>query len=272
MAMVRGLSYIVLLSLLLPAVVTGYARPKLCAGTCTNAHDPSIIRCDDGTYFRFSTRARIAIHTAPALTGPWTYRGAAVPSGSTISLEAKDDLWAPDVHKVGNWYYLYYSVSSFGTQTSAMGLARSRTMDVGTWADRGTTGIASNSNKPYNAIDPNLIAVNGEYYLNFGSYWQGLYQAPMRNPPVMPSTSPLVQLLARSIGFFVCRSSSPTGNFVDQSDKDCRSGGGTVVRASEGYFYARGGQGVYDDPKYGPVLYYHYDKFAALQPNAIYSY
>ncbi|KAG6611155.1 Arabinan endo-1,5-alpha-L-arabinosidase A precursor [Phytophthora cinnamomi] len=183
--------------------------------------------------------------------------------------------WAPDVRKVGNWYYLYYSVSTFGTQDSAIGLARSRTMDVGTWVDRGTIGVVSNSNKPYNAIDPSFIEVNGAYYLSFGSYWQGLYQAPMRDPPVMPCSSPYqigftgdYQVLEAAYIFYysnyysgkeysilVCRSPSPTGGFVDQSGQDYRSGGESVVRASEGYFYAPGGQGIYDDPTYGPVLY-----------------
>lgn len=169
-------------------------------------------------------------------------------------------------------------------------------MDVGTWSDRGTTGVVSNSKKPYNAIDPNLIEVSGAYYLNFGSYWQGIYQAPMRNPPILSSKSPYqvgftgdYQVLEAAYMFhygkyyylftskgqccnldksrpasgkeyriLVCRSSSAAGGFVDKNGVDCRAGGGTVVRASEGYYYAPGGQGVYDDPKYGPVLYYHY--------------
>jgi arabinan endo-1,5-alpha-L-arabinosidase len=87
------LSILVALPLLVAGVVSGYANPKLCTGTCTNAHDPSIIRRTDGTYFRFSTGNKIAIHSAPALTGPWTYLGAAVPSGSKINLTGKDDLW-----------------------------------------------------------------------------------------------------------------------------------------------------------------------------------
>jgi len=75
------------------ARVNGYALPETCTGTCTNTHDPSIIRRDDGTYFRFSTGGKIAIHTAPAITGPWTYKGAAIPAGSSINLAGKDDLW-----------------------------------------------------------------------------------------------------------------------------------------------------------------------------------
>jgi len=78
---------------LLPALVSAYALPEACSGTCTNAHDPSIIRRADGTYFRFSTGGKVAIHTAPSLTGPWTYRGAMLPSGSSINLSGNQDLW-----------------------------------------------------------------------------------------------------------------------------------------------------------------------------------
>jgi len=75
------------------ALVHGYANPMSCSGVCNNAHDPALIRRDDGTYFRFSTGGKIAIHSAPSITGPWTYRGAAIPKGSTINLTGKDDLW-----------------------------------------------------------------------------------------------------------------------------------------------------------------------------------
>jgi hypothetical protein len=73
--------------------VYGYANPMACSGICNNAHDPALIRRADGTYFRFSTGGKIAIHTAPAITGPWTYKGAAIPNGSKINLQGKDDLW-----------------------------------------------------------------------------------------------------------------------------------------------------------------------------------
>ena len=56
----------------------------------------------------------------------------------------------------------------------------------------------------------------------------------------------------------VCRSTSATGGFKDKSGKDCLQGGGTTVLESHGWVYGPGGQGVYYDPKEGPVLYYHY--------------
>ena len=89
----------IVLSLLLPiffSIVYGYANPMPCSGTCTNAHDPALIRRDDGVYFRFSTGGKIAIHSAPNITGPWTYKGAVVPKGSIINKAGRNDLWVCD--------------------------------------------------------------------------------------------------------------------------------------------------------------------------------
>ena len=82
-----------LLLVILPVLTTAYAPPLPCTGTCTNAHDPALIRRDDGTYFRFSTGGKIAIHSAPSITGPWTYKGAAIPNGSVINKGGRNDLW-----------------------------------------------------------------------------------------------------------------------------------------------------------------------------------
>jgi len=164
--------------------VDAYANPLTCTGVCTNAHDPALIRRDDGTYFRFSTGGKIAIHSAPSITGPWTYKGAAIPAGSKIDKAGKNDLWAPDVTKVGNTYYLYYSVSSFGSQDSAIGVATSTNLDVNSWADLGATGVASSSGKAYNAIDGNLLIDGSDYYMSFGSFWNDLYQVKMASPPI----------------------------------------------------------------------------------------
>ncbi|KAF4318267.1 hypothetical protein BBO99_00005683 [Phytophthora kernoviae] len=293
--MVRFLSMLAGLPFL-ASLVSGYANPKACSGVCTNAHDPSIVRRDDGTYFRFSTGGKVAVHTAPDITGPWKYEGAAIPDGSSIDLKGSDDLWAPDVQKVGDYYYLYYSVSSFGTQDSAIGVARSKTMDVGSWEDGGSTGITSDKSKAYNAIDPNLIEVDGAFHVSFGSYWQGIYQTSMRDPPILSSGTPAqigftsnsevleAPYIFKHGEFFylftskgsccgydktrpakgkeyrvlVCRSSTATGGFVDKDGVDCAKDGGTVVLESHGNVYGPGGQGVYNDPTNGPILYYHY--------------
>lgn len=56
---------------------------------------------------------------------------------------------------------MYYAVSTFGTQTSVIGLATSTTLEAGSWVDHGTAGIGSNAgNSKYNAIDPALLVVS----------------------------------------------------------------------------------------------------------------
>ncbi|KAF1816585.1 endo-1,5-alpha-L-arabinosidase [Eremomyces bilateralis CBS 781.70] len=275
-----------------------YPNPGACTGVCGNSHDPAIIRRDDGMYFRFSTNGKVAIHTAPALTGPWVYKGSVVKDRSKINQAGNTDLWAPDVTKIGDTYYLYYAVSQFGSQNSALGLATSKTMDVGSWQDRGAIGVSSKAGKDYNAIDANLFRGGNKWYMNFGSFWGDIFQVGMQDPPVKTDGSASRQIVFQPAGehaiegvfvfpfnnqyyaFFsagkccgldknrppsgqeyrilVCRSSSPTGPYVDKSGKSCVQGGGTVVYPSHGDIYAPGGQGVYNDPQQGPVLYYHY--------------
>ncbi|KAI4258028.1 MAG: hypothetical protein L6R42_005340 [Xanthoria sp. 1 TBL-2021] len=167
----------------LSGIANGYSDPLSCSGICTNAHDPSLVRRDDGIYFRFSTGGKVAVHTAPSIQGPWTYNGAALPNGSKINKTGNQDLWAPDVAKVESTYYLYYSVGSFGSQDSAIGVATSMTMDVGSWTDLGSTGVESVAGSKYNAIDGNLQSANAKLYMNFGSFWSDLFQVEMTAAP-----------------------------------------------------------------------------------------
>ncbi|QMW36983.1 hypothetical protein G4B11_000219 [Aspergillus flavus] len=314
------LSFVLTTSLLV-ALSHGYGAPGACSGAC-NIHDPSLIqRESDGTYFRFSTGNRISYATASSIEGPWTAVGSILPDGSSIDLPGNDDLWvsiflystykhckpreltvnfepqAPDAQIINGVYHVYYTVSTFGTQNSAIGLATSDTMNEGTWTDHGSTGIRSDSSKPYNAIDANLFNDNGNYLMCFGSFWQNIFQAPMNSAATSvasasyniafdPAGTHAVEgpylyrygdyyYLFYSVGICcgydgsmpapgeeykikVCRSSSATGDFVDANGVACTNGGGTVVLESHDNVYGPGGQGVFTDPDLGPVLYYHY--------------
>jgi len=200
---------------------------------------------------------------------------------------------------VGSTYYCYYAVSTFGSQDSAIGVATSATMEVGTWTDHGSIGLESSSANIYNAIDPNFFKIaTGNYVLNFGSFWDDIYQIDLNANPVtvtgsghniafnssgtqaeegsfMYWQSPFYYLFfsaGQCCGFTegdlppagteysvrVCRSSSATSGFVDASGVACTNNGGTTVLASHGTVYAPGGQGVIDHPTLGAVLYYHY--------------
>lgn len=91
---------------------------------------------------------------------------------------------------VGSTYYMYYAISSFGSQVSSIGYATSTTMEVGSWTDHGATGVASSAGSAYNAIDPSVFTdASGAYHMTFGSFWHDIYQVSMASPPTKPSGS-----------------------------------------------------------------------------------
>ncbi|RYP29582.1 hypothetical protein DL766_005315 [Monosporascus sp. MC13-8B] len=237
----------------------GYAKPNACSGVYVNTHDPSIIRRDDGAYFRFSTGGRIAVHSAPDITGPWRYEGAALPAGSVIDLPGNQDLWAPEVVKVGNTYHLYYSVSTFSSQESAIGVATSPSLDMNRWTDLGTIApladpAAAATETPYQiAFDPITTGREGPALFHYGDFYYLFYNKGKCCGYDTDRPAP-----GGEYKIMVCRSSSPMGGFVDANGVDCTNGGGTVVLESHDNVYGPGGQGVYDDPTHGPILYYHY--------------
>src|SRR6185436_5478457 len=68
--------------------------------------------------------------------------------------------WAPDVVFAGDRYLLYYSVSTFGKQLSAIGLATNPSLDAASpqyhWTDHGAV-LQSRAGDAFNAIDPSVI-------------------------------------------------------------------------------------------------------------------
>lgn len=162
------------------AQAASWPDPEPCTGNCTWVHDPSVIeRASDGTWFRLSTSGNIAIASAPALTGPWTYQGAMLPGGTSIQVINGQEIWAPDVSLIGNTYYTYYAVSKIGLQTSDIGVATSSSLDPGSWTDHGSIGIPKSSS--YNLIDPNYFreSSSAPVYFTFGSAWHDIYQTSL---------------------------------------------------------------------------------------------
>jgi arabinan endo-1,5-alpha-L-arabinosidase len=175
-----------------PVFKRSFPDPEPMTGEISGfVHDPSVIRRDDGTYFLFTTNNRTNIASAPSMSGPWKHLGPALPNGSIIDLPGHEDIWAPDVMKLGDTYYLYYSVSDWGAQNASdIGVATSKTLEPNSWTDHGSIGIPADQR--YNRIDPNLFRETAisTPLLAFGSFHDNIFQYPMDDPPlhILPDT------------------------------------------------------------------------------------
>lgn len=149
----------------------------------TNAivHDPVMIRQND-TFYVFCTGMGISVFSSPDMKS-WKKEEAVFASGPQWAVDAipefKGHIWAPDISFHNGEYYLYYSVSAFGKNTSCIGLATSKTLDPHDpqfkWVDHGKIIQSIPGQTNWNAIDPNLITdEKGTPYLTFGSFWDGL--------------------------------------------------------------------------------------------------
>lgn len=170
--------------LTLPAIFWGQqlpapSGPQELQGDIRQIHDPTIIK-DADTYYVFSTRAGIAIRCSKDLIS-WRLCGdvfAHLPQWAVQDVPGVRGLWAPDVSYFNGKYHLYYSVSTFGSNRSSIGLVTNQTLDPMSdkyrWADQGKV-ISSYPSDDWNAIDPNVVLdERGQPWMSFGSFWGGI--------------------------------------------------------------------------------------------------
>ena len=84
-------------------------------------------------------------------------------------------VWAPDIIRWHNKWWLAYSCSTFGKNGSAIGLLSAAKLDSPIWNDEGCI-VASRENRDnWNAIDPNfVIDDNDTPWMVWGSFWDGI--------------------------------------------------------------------------------------------------
>lgn len=277
------------------ASAASYANPGTVNGNIT-VHDPAMVKGTDGVYYLFSTGTGIPIRTSTDRT-TFTYAGTVLPSGATWASAYTSDvtaIWAPDVSYHNGTYYLYYAVSSFGSNHSAIGLATSTTAKPGSWTDKGVV-YTSNTSKDYNAIDPNLsVDASGNWWLSWGSFWSGIkmiqidpstgkqvssnttrYSVAQRSSPdameapfvfkhgsyyyMFVSWDYCCQGTSSTYRIMVGRSSSITGTYYDKSGVSMASGGGTEILSTHGTIIGPGGQSVMSDSDNDLLVYHYYD-------------
>lgn len=159
-----------------------------------HAHDPTVVRGDDGLWYMFSTDAVAGSERVPAgvhvRTSPdlveWTFRGTALDGVPDAAREwsGAAGVWAPEVVR---WptddgsplWHMYYSASTFGSRTSAIGLAVATAL-TGPWTDRGVVVATRHGLDAHNAIDAAVVFDRaGTPWLTYGSFFGGIHTLPL---------------------------------------------------------------------------------------------
>jgi arabinan endo-1,5-alpha-L-arabinosidase len=102
-----------------------------------------------------------------------------LPQWARVEIPKASNAWAPDISYFNGTFHLYYSVSSFGSRNSAIGLATTSTLGASSpnhgWVDQGMVLRSFEDKDDWNAIDPNLfIDTDGSAWLTWGSFWGGI--------------------------------------------------------------------------------------------------
>jgi arabinan endo-1,5-alpha-L-arabinosidase len=292
------------LAILLPLGAPLHAaevQPQLTGDT--RIHDPTIIEVD-GKYAAFGTgeqgpyRGAVKVKTSPDGVR-WTDAGAigkGVPkwAGETLGFQPLN-VWAPSISRRGATFFLYYCLSSFGNNASAIGLMTNTSFDPlkpgEGWQDQGPV-LMSNVQDNFNAIDPSRIdSSDGRAHLVFGSFWSGIKLREL-NPEtgkLISGDTAVITLAGRHGGaieapsilehngrfyLFVsfdqcCKGVASTynirvgradrieGPYRDRGGEDMAEGGGSLLLATIGHTIGPGGQEAVKTSS-GDMLAFHY--------------
>lgn len=144
-------------------------------------HDP-VMAYENGKYYLYCTGHGITQMTSTDRKH-WTLSREGVLSNEKIPAWTHDSvpgftthIWAPDVIRFKNKWYLAYSCSTFGKNTSAIGLLSNTSLsDKDGWKDEGCLIASKGDRDNWNAIDPNFIVdEKGNPWLTWGSFWDGI--------------------------------------------------------------------------------------------------
>ncbi|HTU99679.1 MAG TPA: arabinan endo-1,5-alpha-L-arabinosidase [Luteitalea sp.] len=193
-----------LAAIALPLTVAAQARQ----GLLTGAPDPTGVAVKTPTgqtvFYVAATGKGIQLLKSTDLVH-WESAGRvfqdAVPEWAKRDVPGTEGIWAPDLSFHDGLFYLYYSVSTFGSQHSVIGLAVNRTLDASNpdykWEDRGKVIESSAGKTDFNAIDPALLVdEQGRWLLFWGSHWTGLKVVEVDKATGKPKAGAPIQAVA----------------------------------------------------------------------------
>lgn len=248
-------------------------------------HDPSTtIKNTDGRYWHFATGDGIyAISSSTTNFSSWQTENTVFPVGTWPSWIANyvtgfnGFFWAPEVVKMGNTYYCYYSCAGTGAP-AAIGLATATNLS-GPWTDKGMI-VAAN-----NAIDASVLIDGSSMYMVYGNWQSGidmiqlnpsnglrlntsrwdLVAGQVEAPYIMKRGSYYYVFFQRGLccngvnsGYYtqVGRATTVTGPYYDQNGISLMSDGGTTFLPNKNGRYIGPGHVGYGE---STLSYHFYD-------------
>lgn len=283
---------------------TDYSLPELKG--VTSIHDPSRIIKEKDRFWVFGTgRGIISRWSNDLITwyeGPIVFKEAPHWTLEWVP-EHRGRFWAPDLIKLGGRYLLYYSVSTWGSRQSAIGLAVNQTLNTEAsnykWEDLGAV-IKTTSKDDFNAIDPYpFLDEHGTLWLVFGSYWSGIKLIELDSTTgLRKSTNSTIYSLAwnESIeagalfykqGFYYlfvnwgqcCKGTNSTyeirvgratkiiGPYVDREGKEMLKGGGSLLLSSISPYIGPGHPAFFEHNGKLWMSYHYYDSRSMGRPS-----
>ncbi|MCV2369619.1 arabinan endo-1,5-alpha-L-arabinosidase [Roseateles oligotrophus] len=247
----------------------------------TLAHDPSLWIAASGEHYVFATGEGLQrLRSADGLN--WSrmapiFSAANRPAwwDSAVPAHQGLDVWAPKLFQHRDKFWLAYSISTFGKNVSAIGLASAGTADASDWRDEGIL-LASAVTDKFNAIDPDvLIDTDGRVWLSYGSFWGGIRITALDPLSLRPqgetrfianhpggieaptlirrgdwyylfvSHDKCCRGVASSYNIRVGRSKQAMGPFVDREGRPMLDGGGSLIEAGGPRWKGPGHQDVF---------------------------
>ncbi|MDP9000584.1 MAG: arabinan endo-1,5-alpha-L-arabinosidase [Myxococcota bacterium] len=255
-------------------------------------HDPSMI-WDGNRYYLFGTNS-LAVRSSSDLIA-WGNAGnyfGAVPGWVTAATTATG-LWAPDISYFSGAFHVYYAGSTFGSNTSVIGLTTTTTLSAPSWSDQGLV-IQTKPPDNFNAIDPNVAFDQAcQPWLAFGSFWSGikmrkldaatgklavddttLYALASRNGGAIEAPSIISHngYYYLFVSFDACcqgtrstyrtmvgRATNITGPYTDKAGAGMMQGAAEQLLATSGRYIGPGGGTAWKDGDAYLYAYHYYD-------------